>query len=214
MQPMPYAPPPPAKKSNVWLWVLGGCGAIAVIGIIATGAFLYFAYYAASRAIDEVSKNPVRTAAKLIENINPDIEVVSVDEEKKLVTFRDKATGTTTTVSLDEFEKQAGRGNASRDDSAAQGGDKSTKSPESDVGISDKDNIPAWVVLYPGAKVIAKVISGSADKASGSLTLKTSDKVDAVFKFYEGKLDGTGFTVTRAAAGGYRAISAKRDSGV
>ncbi len=206
MQPVGYAPPP-AKKRNVWLWVLGGCGVLTLLGIVVVGVVLYFGY----RFVDEVSKNPVRTAAKVIELANPDIEVVAVDEEKKLVTFRDKKTGTTTTVSLEEFEKQAKPGEGTDSPSPSTGSQPSSSPP--DVGISDRDNLPNWVPVYPGAKVTAKVTSGSGNKASGSLTLMTRDKPEAVFNFYETRLNGIGFSVTRAASGGYRAIAAKRDSG-
>ncbi len=207
MQPVGYAPPPPAKKRNVWLWVLGGCGVLTLLGIVVVGVVLYFGY----RFVDEVSKSPVRTAAKLIELANPDIEVVAVDEEKELVTFRDKKTGTTTTVSLKEFEKQAKSGEGTDSPSPSTGSQPSSSPP--DVGISDRDNLPNWVLVYPGAKVTAKVTSGSGNKASGSLTLMTRDKPEEVFNFYETKLNGIGFSVTRAASGSYRAIAAERDSG-
>jgi len=206
MQPVGYAPPPPAKKRNVW-WVLGGCGVLTLLGIVAVGVVLYFGY----RFVDEASKNPVRTAAKVVELANPDIEVVAVDEEKELVTFRDKKTGTTTTVSLKEFEKQAKSKEGTANPAPSAGGQPASAPP--DVGISDKDNLPNWVLVYPGAKVTAKVTSGSGSKVSGALTLMTRDKPEAVFSFYETKLDGIGFSVTRTASGGYRAIAAKRDSG-
>ncbi|OYT69563.1 MAG: hypothetical protein CFK52_13455 [Chloracidobacterium sp. CP2_5A] len=210
MQPTPYPPPQPAaKKSNVWLWVLAGCGGLALIGVAAASVVLYFTYY----ALNEVTSNPVRTAAKAVELANPDIEVISVDEEKQLVSFRDKKTGATTTISLKEFQEQApSGGKPGSGDNQAKGG-KPSGSSAPDIDISDRDALPNWVILYPGAKVIAKVLSGKGDKASGTLTLRTNDTADAVFKFYEGKLDGIGFSVTRAASAGYRAIAAKRDSG-
>ncbi len=207
MQPVGSAPPPPAKKRNVWLWVLGGCGVLTLLGIVGVGIALYFGY----RFVDEVSKNPVRTAAKVIEMANPDIEVVAVDEEKELVTFRDKKTGTTTTVSLKEFEKQAKPGEGTSSPAPSTASQPSSAPP--DVGISDSDNLPNWVPVYPGAKVMVKVTSGSGNKVSGSLTLMTRDRPEAVFSFYETKLNGSGFSVTRAASGGYRAITAKRSSG-
>ncbi len=205
MQPVVYAQPPPAKKRNVWLWVLGGCGVLTLLGIVGVGVALYFGY----RFVDEVSKNPVRTAAKVIEMANPDIEVVAVDEEKELVTFRDKKTGTTKTVSLKELEKQGE--SRERTGNPAPSTDSQPSSAPPDVSISD--NLPNWVPVYPGAKVTAKVTSGSGNKVSGSLTLMTRDKPEAVFSFYETKLNGSGFSVTRAAAGGYRTITAKRSSG-
>ncbi len=213
MQPMPtpYAPPPrPAPKSSkVWLYALIGCGGLAVAGVIIAAVAFYFIYYAA----DQAAKNPVRFAAKLVEAANPDIEVVSVDEEKRLVTFRDKKTGATTTVSLEEFQQEAPSDDKRDRPDAAKSESKSAGASAPDVSVTDKDNIPSWAPLYPGAKIVAKVTTTNGDKASGTLTLATTDSADAVLKFYESKLGGTGFSVTRAAAGGYRAIVAKRDSG-
>ena len=207
MQPVGYAQPPPTKKRNVWLWVLGGCGVLTLLGIVVVGVALYFGY----RFVDEVSRNPVRTAAKAIEMVNPDIEVVAVDEEKELVTFRDKKTGTTTTVSLKELEKKAKSGDGTGSPEPSAGSQPPSSPPE--VGIGDKDNLPNWVLVYPGAKVTAKVTSGSGNKVSGSLTLMTRDRPEAVFSFYETKLGSLGFSMTRVTAGGYRTINAKRPSG-
>jgi len=207
MQPVGYAPPPPAKKRNVWWWVLGGCGVLTLLGIVAVGVVLYFGY----RFVDEASKNPVRTAAKVVELANPDIEVVAVDEEKELVTFRDKKTGTTTTVSLKELEKKAKSKEGTANPAPSAGGQPASAPP--DVGISDKDNLPNWVLVYPGAKVTAKVTSGSGSKGTGSLTLMTKDRPETVFSFYETKLGSLGFSITRVTTGSYRTINAKRPSG-
>ncbi|MCS7079191.1 MAG: hypothetical protein NZ585_03965 [Chloracidobacterium sp.] len=210
MQPTPYSPPsqPAAKKSNIWLWVLVGCGSLTVLGVIIAAVVAYFAYY----AFNQAAKNPVRTAAKVVELVNPDIEVISVDEEKQLVTFRDKKTGTVTTVSLEELQKQQKQGQSGgkpADDVAKGGPPPGSTTP----GGGDTADLPNWVVLYPGAKVIAKTTSSGGDKVSGTLMLETDDTVEAVFRFYESKLDGVGFTVTRTTVGGVRALSATRNSG-
>ncbi|MGQ9897355.1 MAG: hypothetical protein ACUVR8_07370 [Acidobacteriota bacterium] len=214
---MVYSPPSPsAKKRNIWLWMLGGCGVVTVLGLVAAAIFFYVGYYAASRAVDEISKNPIRSAAKLIELANPDIEVVAVDEEKELVTFRDKKTGTTTTVSLKEFQERAtSEDGKSRDEagSSCSSPDSQPSSSLPDVGVSDKDNLPNWVPVYPGAKVTAKVASGNGNQVSGSLTLMTKDKSAVVLNFYETKLNESGFRVTRAVTGGYGTIAAKGPAG-
>jgi hypothetical protein len=207
MQPVGYETPPPAKKRNVWLWVLGGCGGITLLSLVVGGVALYLGY----RAVDEVSKNPIRTAAKIIELTNPDIEVVAVDEEKELVTFRDKKTGTTATVSLKELEQKAKSGDGTSSPGPSAGSQPSSSPPE--VGSGDKDNLPDWVPVYPGAKVAAKVTSGSGSKGTGSLTLMTKDRPETVFSFYETKLGSLGFSITRVTTGSYRTINAKRPSG-
>lgn len=206
---MPLPPQPAAKKRNIWLWVLVGCGGLTVLGVLVAAVVAYFLYYAA----DQVAKNPVRSAAKVVEMLNPDIEVISVDEEKQLVTFRDKKTGTVTTVSLEELQKrrQPASSDGRSSDDAPQSRPSGASTPN--VGGGDAGDLPAWVLVYPGAKVIAKVVSGGGGKVSGTLTLEADATADAVLKFYEEQLNRTGFSVTRAAAGGVRAVYAKRDSG-
>ena len=108
-QPFPpqqsFPPPPPQKKSKVWVWVLAGCGTFIVIGVIAVFLGGYFVWNKAKEAgLDPelMQKKPALAAAKLMVATNPDVELVSVDEEKGLITVKDKKTGKTVTVNLDE----------------------------------------------------------------------------------------------------------------
>ncbi len=208
MQLIPLPPQPAAKKRNTWLWVLLGCGGLTVIGVIVVLVVGYFLFSIG----EHVADNPVRTAAKVVEFINPDIEVLSVDEEKELVTFRDKRTGEVTTISLEELKKQQEKKSSESkppDNTAQSKPSSESATPE----VGGQDGLPNWVVLYPGAKVIAKLKSGTGNKASGTLMLKTDDGADAVLRFYEERLKGDGFSVTPTVVGNLRALSAKRNSG-
>ena len=89
---------PPKKKIHPIVWVLiglAGCFLLVVMAIVAGGV------YVASRIAD----NPAQAAAALIAAGNPDVEVVSSNNERGLVTFREKSTGKTVTVNLDQLKQ-------------------------------------------------------------------------------------------------------------
>ena len=97
--PVPGAfPVPPKKKLSPIVWVLIGIAAfflLVIMAVIAGGI------YVASRVAD----NPVEAAATLIAAGNPDVEVVSANRDKGTVTFREKSTGKTVTVNLEQLKQ-------------------------------------------------------------------------------------------------------------
>jgi len=96
---------PPQKKSKVWLWVLAGCGTFVLLGMVAFIAAGYFVWNKAQEAgLDPelMESQPALAAAKLVTALNPDLELVSVDEEEGLITIREKKTGKTVTVNVDQ----------------------------------------------------------------------------------------------------------------
>ncbi|HXF38820.1 MAG TPA: biopolymer transporter ExbD [Blastocatellia bacterium] len=90
-QPLPpqQSLPPPKKKSNVMVWVLAVCGTLIVIVVI----------------VGLMQKNPGLAIAKRMVEANPDIlEIVSVDDEKRLITMRNKQTSETFSLNMDAKE--------------------------------------------------------------------------------------------------------------
>ncbi len=67
---------------------------LAGVAVVGTGAF--FARQAAN--------NPVAMMAKIAAMANPNLEVLGVDEGTGKVTIKDKETGRTVTVSLDDLK--------------------------------------------------------------------------------------------------------------
>ena len=93
----PY-PFPPKKRIHPVVWVLiglAGCLLLVIIAVVAGGV------YVASR----VAENPAEAAAALIAAGNPDVEIVSSSKERGVVTFREKSTGKTVTVNLDQLKQ-------------------------------------------------------------------------------------------------------------
>ena len=91
-------PAPPKKKIHPVVWVLiglAGCFLLVIMSVVAGGV------YVASR----VAQNPAEAAAALIAAGNPDVEVVSSNRDRGLVTFREKSTGKTITVNLEQLKE-------------------------------------------------------------------------------------------------------------
>ena len=90
-------PAPPKKKIHPVVWVLiglAGCFLLVIMAVVAGGV------YVASR----IAQNPAEAAA-LIAAGNPDVEVVSSNRDRGLVTFREKSTGKTVTVNLEQLKQ-------------------------------------------------------------------------------------------------------------
>ena len=106
-QPLPPQqsfPPPPQKKSNVMVWVLAGCGTFVLIWVIAGFLGGYYARKAWKEAgLDPelMQKSPALAVAKKMVEDNPDVFELVVDDEKRLITIRNKQTGETNTTDMD-----------------------------------------------------------------------------------------------------------------
>ena len=194
MQPGQFAPPPappaPAKKSNIWLWVLGGLGAIIllVIGAIVVGGLFL------AKTVKEVATNPARLA-EIIAKVNPDIEVLDVDDTKKTVRIKDKKSGEVINVSLDDVMN--GKIQVSKE-----GGGKEGESAS--ITFGGKANLPDFVPKYPGAEPQALMsginIGGAGDKGTGgTVSFTTKDALEKVRGFYEDAFKKSGMKVETSA---------------
>lgn len=204
-----FPPPPPQKKSNVLVWVVAGCGTFVVIGIIAVFLGGYFVWNKAKEAgLDPelMQKRPALAVAKMMVAANPDVELVSVDDEKGLITVKDKKTGKTITVNLEEA--QQGKITFKDDDKneevtlEAKGegdtGSLEVKSKEGTAkfGAGSAAKLPTWFPTYPGAAIQGSFSTEGKDGQNGSFGFSTADSIEKVVKFYEDNLKQAGLKVT------------------
>lgn len=199
--PQPSYPPPPKKKSNVVVWVLAGCGTFVVLGAIAFMALSYFVWNKAR----ELEKNPAFAVAKMMVSANPDVELVSADEEKGIITVKDKKSGEVFTVNLDDVEngkltfkkdgEEAMTFEATGDESK---GSLEVKSAEGTArfGSGSVDKLPDWLPAYPGSEPEGSYSAKSKEGASGGFNFLTADDPNKVISFYEKSLERAGLTVT------------------
>jgi len=99
-------PPPPGtpvapKKTSPLVWVGIGCAVIIVICLIALGGLGWFVK---SKA-EGFAKHPAFSSAKLMAQLNPQLEVVKSDEDAGTLTIKDKKSNEVVTITADEKNK-------------------------------------------------------------------------------------------------------------
>jgi hypothetical protein len=185
-----YVPPIPGqpgkKKTAWWVWGLLGCGGlivIVVVVLVAGGAYLW----------TKVPKTELGVVAKAIELSNPDVEVVKLDEDRQIVTLKDKKTGKELTVNLEDAKK--GKFSFSSDDgkeSVTFGGEEGVIKVQGEKGTTilgqAPKNLPSWLPAYPGVTPAGGMSNEQQGQRGGAINFSTSDSVSKVIAFYKEKL--------------------------
>jgi archaellum component FlaG (FlaF/FlaG flagellin family) len=219
----PAAPAPaPKKGSNTLVWILAGCGGlIVIVGIIFAG-LTYWGYHKAKGYVDIAKKNPAVAAAKFAVAVNPDLEIVSEDDEAGTLTIRNKKTGEEITMNAEDIKQ--GRlkfKNEKGEEVTFEGSGKEgkegfkvkTNKGTMTFGSADGEAPPSWVPAYPGAKVMMSSRGKTGEGFTGTYSFQTADSTEAVLGHYEKELKRARFDVERTAMGAMGNLSAKGDGG-
>ncbi len=193
---LPYLPPAafsrPRRKSPL-VYILIGCGGVVVlVGVLVVAAISFGLYKAKQAGLDPdlLQKNPAVAMVKMAVAANPDAELVSLDEDRGIVTIRDKKTGKTVTMNFEDikqgkisFEGEGGEGSAS---------------------IGGPVTLPSWFPSYPGATPQGTFSLQDRSSDSSGFHFTTKDSPAQVFQFFEAGLKKAGLTVeaTGGASGG------------
>lgn len=208
----PFPPTHPQKKTSPIVWILVGCGSLVLVGAIVVIAGGFFVWQKAKEAgfdPELMERNPALAAAKIAVATNPDVELVSVDEEKGTITVKEKETGRTVTVSFSDaaegkmtFKAKDEKGEeaemtmeARREGSS---GAMEFKSKEGTVKIGEgaSGGMPSWLPSYPGSSPQATFSAETSAGQSQNYHFITSDSVDQVLRFYEKRFEEAGFKIT------------------
>jgi len=207
----PLPPPqPPAtglpapKKVSPVVWILGGCAVLVVLAVAAlTLGGLFIAHKVRQAGLDPelIQRHPELAVVKLMVAANPDAELVSIDEDRGIVTVRDRKTGKTVTMNFEDIKKgkMSFESEGKKVEMEGHGqGDTGSFTVKSDQGTATFGagavKMPAWLPAYGGASVqgfSSQTPSGSA----GTFSFKASDPSDKVIEFYKEALEKAGFTV-------------------
>lgn len=193
----PQTPPPPRKVSPI-VWILAGLGAVIVLGLLVVFlGGLFLAHKAREAGVDPglFRKNPAVAITKMVAAMNPNADIVSVDEDRGVLTIRDRRTGKEVTLKFDDV----------RQGKVIIAGDGKQAVIES--GENAGMNLPRWVPRYPDASAQAKVsIVRNEQQETGNITLTTADEPAKVLDFFRTELRKQGpmwkTTVTATAEGG------------
>ena len=206
-------PAPPQKKKSPWGCILIGCGVALIVAIIAVVALVGFGWYKAKQmGFDprEWQENPTAAAAKMVTNLNPDVEVVDTDEDAQTITLRNKKTGETITIDMEDVKQGKIRFFNEKGESAQI----SVSSDEEGSGTmkiesSDGDfemaagtgaaKLPDWVPLFGDGEPENVGVITAGGNITGGYTMKTGDSLDDVAAYFEKKLSDAGFSTQRSS---------------
>lgn len=200
-QPPPPYPPAPngPKKTPVWVWIAAAIGGIILLAVIAVGLLGYYAV----QKVQEVANNP-SAAAALLSKLDPDLEVLDVDETKKVIRVRNRRNNEEVTLNLNDILQ--GKLKISHE------GKDGVESFE----LGGKVKLPSWLPAYAGAEM-KSIGAGSSDKdgASGGMaSFETTDAADKVIAFYRAELEKRNFKVEEGVqATGTSVLIMKSESG-
>ena len=173
---------PPQKQSNALKFVLIGCLGVIVLGAVIASVTFWFVGRKVKDVADLAEKNPGLAAAKILAAINPEIEVVSTDEAKGTLTVREKKTGKTVTVTIDDAKK----------------GRIVFESEGQKVEIGAEAKVPSWLPKYPGAKEEGVFSAQGSEGEGGTFGFKTSDSPEQVASFYEDRFKKDGMKTVKS----------------
>ncbi|HEY6306077.1 MAG TPA: hypothetical protein VI488_06400 [Candidatus Angelobacter sp.] len=221
----PPAAPPTKGGGKVFLWILGGCASIVVLGILVFVGLGFFVYHKAKQiGLDPelMQKNPVLAVAKLTVAANPDLETVTSDDSTGTIVVHDKKTGRTSTMRVDpdkqimvvtddqgktvtmKLDRANNRlvmtddqGKTATISADTKAGSVEIKGPDGNVKLgTGADKAPDWVPAYSGSNPQGGLSMSNATEQTGSFGFVTSDSPDKVLSYYSGALKSAGFKVT------------------
>jgi len=229
MAPAPAQPtagaPAPKKGISPLVWILAGCGGLMVIAGIIFAVLTYWGVHKFKGYAESAKKNPAVAAAKLAVAFNPDLEIVSEDDEAGTLTIRNKKTGEEITMNAEDikqgrlkFKNEKGE-EVTFEGSGEKGKeglrvktDKGTMT----FGKAEGEALPSWVPSYPGATALGSSREATDEGFTGTYTFHTSDSAAAVLSHYESELKKAGFDVERTSTGqvsGLGTINARGSGG-
>ncbi len=197
----PYTPQPPVgpKKTSPWVWVGVGC---LVLFLLGAGTCAFIGYKAKQKfgsVAEDFKNNPELAAVKIAIGMNPDLTLVSSDEDAKTVTVRDKKSGKEMTLNFEDIKNgkfsMEGSDGSKVDigDGQMQVTDEKGETTTIAGGVGTS-NLPDWLPVYPGSTATSS-FSASGDNGGAVTMLSSTDSADQVLEYYEKELKDAGLTV-------------------
>jgi len=199
--PASQAPVTPKKGLSPLQWVLIVLGTLFVLMTGACVACGLAINSFVGNIASDFEANPAKAAAELAVRMNPDLELVSSDDEAGTMTVRNRETGEEITVDFSEIA--AGNLSFRTEEgevaiSAEEGGLTAT-GPGGEVatfGAGASAQIPDWVERYPGAEFEqAGYSSSTAEQSGGAFSMLTDDDTESVASWYRQRLEDLGYEV-------------------
>ena len=209
----PQTPPPAPQAQKKGLspvaWILIGCLGLMLLGALGVGACSMFVAKKVGDVAGDFAENPGRAMAEMVVKLNPELELVSTDDEDETVTILNKETGEEITVDWSDIENgnfsfSNDEGSFAIDASGGEDGAVITMSDEAGTktqifGAGAATDIPGWAPVAPGASTPEGNYSTSdGTTSSGAFSYTVSSSVTEVLAFYEDSLTDEGYEVNKS----------------
>ena len=213
-EPAPASPTIPApavaapRKTSPLLWILVAIlGLFLAGGIAVVGAGIFFAHKAGIDP-DLMRSNPALATARMMAATNPDLEVVSSDNEGR-VTIRQRSTGKVVTMNFDELKrgkitfKETGKDSVTFETHGdGQNGSVDIKTGNESVSFgTNQAKLPAWMPAYPHSAPQGNFSASGKEGSTANFQFQTGDAAKDVVAFYERELKQAGFRITSSTVG-------------
>jgi hypothetical protein len=198
--------PPKSSGSKVLFWILGIVLGVLLLCFGSCAVIGFYALHKVKQAgfdSDLMKKNPALAGAKMAVMMNPDVQLVSSDDNAGTMTVRDKKTGKVTTMKFDPQKKamvitdENGKTTTmtATGEGANAGLEMKTSAGTMKIG-SGSDKTPDWVPAYPGSSPESTFSASTGGEQTGSYTFVTADPIVKVISFYGDALKTGGFEVS------------------
>lgn len=158
-------------------WVGIGCGGLLVIAIIIAA----IAFNKLKGTFEDFAANPEKAGAEMIVSMNPELEMVSQDEETGMMTIRTKD-GKEMTLSYQDIAE----GKLEVTDA-----DGNTTS----IGSTDLSQVPAWVPKAPDlTDGVSMFHTDEGGSVSGQFSGKSTKGIEDLTDFFETEASGQGLS--------------------
>lgn len=223
--PQPNYPgaPPPRKKVSPLVWILVAVAGLFVIGgllVVAGGVFLFHKAKQAGLDSDLMRTNPALAATKFVTAMNPDLEVLSVDDRRGVIRVREKSSGKVMVLNFEDARQgkivlqEEGKESVTitaRGEGSS--GEVEVQSPEGVARFgATGGRLPDWVPAYPGSSPEGAFSMQGGEGESAAFHFKTSDAPAKVLGFYNDELKQAGWKVTMTATSGEGGVLVAEDS--
>lgn len=211
-------------------WAAIGCAALAVLVLVSMFCVCGTCGFVAQQAANEIESqvkefenNPVRTAAEVITRFNPDLELVSANEETGEVQIKNLETNETVSINYEDLKAgklQWSTTNAEGETttaSASMEGGKGltvTGAEGNTVSMFGGETNTSFVPVHSSAQGDPQQImaASSPEEDTGMFSYTSSEDPGALLDYYADYFDEQGFEVTRQMFGDQGIVSASNKS--
>jgi hypothetical protein len=174
-------------KKRILLIAGGGVLAVVIVALISRGGA------DAKGSESQMKSNPFQALASIAAQMRPDLEVTSVDGVKQTVTLKDK-NGALSTFKFDPQTKTLVPLPAVQP--------KVTENPQPPPPEQPASTLPGWMPVYPASspEIVSSAVTPEGDQQTIT-TFKSGDKPTEIVRFYQAKLQESGFKIEAASSG-------------